>query len=224
MRSLLLAVALVATPLLAACDSAGPAVKPTPVVIPLAVGTEWVLNRVSAEDVGDAPGPRPTGGTDTLTVTRDTVVAGERSYRIEASRGLAHCVFGGAGWYANRPEGLVRWTDDPADAELVYALGTPTGEPFLDTPTFLAVIADPDATYRLGSERVPTVQYERTWRRIELNDEVRGPIAPAFPITDHLSPTLGPVSLQVGYVVRGDGDTFTPRSRITHELAPTLVY
>ena len=232
MRSLLLVAAVLAAPLLAACDSSGPVVAPladAAPVTPLEVGGQWTFSRAYTVSFGEDGVVRDTtrresSRTETLTVTRDTVVAGERFYRIVSSRGLRHCVFGGAGWFANRPEGLVRWTESPADAELVYALGVEPDVPFVETPVVVAVLDERDAAYTLPSGPVEGARYTRTWRRIELDDAlpepIRGPIRPTMTSSDVLSPDLGPVLLEVAYArdSRQDDGTFVPSSRDAYEL------
>ena len=221
MRSALLVVSL--TVLVAGCDSGGPVVGggPDP-VIPLEVGAEWALASVytvsfNADGTVRDTVRHETPRRDTLTVVRDTLIAGERWFLVRPTQPFQHCVFGQPTWFANREDGLYRRRGD--DAELVYASGTAVGEPFLDTPAFVAVIEDPDATYALPSGPVPTTQYGRTWRRLDTGS-VRGPIDPTVRIEDHLSADLGLVALQVSYVRPTDGsvDAFVPGATTTYEL------
>lgn len=231
MRSLLLVVA--AALALVGCDAAGPAVTSTAApgpVVPLEVGGEWTFALSYTVAFDDAGAVRDTtrrdgGRTETLTVARDTVVAGERWFQIVASRGFQHCVFGGAGWFANRADGLYRWDVRPEDAELVYARGVEPGTAFVETPVVVAVLDDPDAAYALPSGPVEGARYVRTWRRIEIEDAlpepVRGPIRPSMTSADVLSPDLGPVLLQIAYArqSRQDEGAFAPASTVAYELA-----
>ena len=224
---------LVALGLLAAagCDTADSVVTaPAAPVIPLEVGGEWVLNQSYnvSFDEGGAVRDTARGEADrsvTLAVTRDTVVAGERWFRIEASRPLPHCVFDGAGWFANRPDGLYRWTTSPDSAEVVYASGVEPGEPFIETPVVVATLDAERVVYALPRGPLPATKYGRTWRRLEFNDEVRGPIRPTAHTTDYLSSTEGLVALEASYVRysrEADGE-FTPSGTAGYELVSYTV-
>ena len=216
--------ALVSVAALSACDS-GPAISPVPdPALQLAVGTEWTLARTyTVQFDGDGTPSdtlRATGQAAspvTLTVTRDTTVADEAWYRIEPSRRFSHCVFGEAAWYANRADGLYRWTESPADAERVY--GVVEGDAFLDTPVVLAVLTDDDATLDLGTGPVPARQYDRTWRRLEFNAEINGPIDPTVTTTDLLSSERGPLALEVSFVRQAEGGTFRPSGVLRYEAS-----
>ena len=224
---------LVALGLLAAvgCDTADPVVTASvDPVIPLEVGGEWVLAQAYGVSFDEAGAVRDTirqepGRLDTLAVTRDTVVAGERWFRIEASRPFQHCVFDGAGWFANRPDGLYRWTTRPDSAEIVYASGVEPGEPFIETPVVVATLDAERATYDLPRGPVTAAKYGRTWRRIEVNDEIQGPISPTAHSTDYLSSTEGLVALEISYVRFGPGsrDTFVPVGTTAYELVSYTV-
>ena len=207
------------------CDSA-PAVTPPEIapVLPLAVGAEWTLAQTMTVSYDSGGVIRDTtlggpGGPFTLSVTRDTLVAGETWFRIEASPGLLHCVFSDSAWFANREDGLYRWQTTPEAAERVYATGVAEGVPFLTTDIVAAVLVDDDATAVLPSGPVPVRQYERTWQRLEVNRSIQGPIDPRPTTRDALSPTLGPVALQVSYV-RAVSDGFEPLALVQFEVAP----
>lgn len=212
---------------LAACDSADPAIEPgpqadVPVVLPLAVGTEWTVAR-TARIRFDDDGIADTTAADfsqthTIAVSRDTVVAGETWYRIDSSRGLLHSVFGESAWYANREDGLYRWTASPADAALEYAVGVPDGEPFRETDTFRAVLLDDETTATVGDETVRARLYQRSWFRLDIDETARGPIEPAATSRDVLSPEAGIVSLEVAYAERAEApDTFRPLTTVRFE-------
>ena len=156
---------------------------------------------------------RASGRSAVLAVTRDTTVSDETWYRIEPSRGFAHCVFGQAAWYANRADGLYRWTTSPADAERVY--GLTEGEAFLDTPVVLAVLVDEDAALDAG----PARRYERTWRRLEFDSEIRGSIEPTMATTDFLSSERGPLALEVHFVRQTGDGRFQPSTTLRYEMS-----
>ena len=231
MRNALLVTAVAALALFG-CDAADPVVASTSApapVVPLEVGGEWTFAlsyTVAFDDAGAARDTtrRDGGRAETLAVTRDTVVAGERWVQVVASRGLQHCVFGGAGWFANRADGLYRWDEGPESAELVYARGVEPGVPFVETPVVVAVLDDADATYALPSGPVEGARYVRTWRRIEIDDAlpepVRGPIRPTMTSADVLSPDLGPVLLELAYArhSRQVEGSFTPSGTVAYEL------
>ena len=215
----------------AGCDTADPVVTaPAAPVIPLEVGGEWVLSQsynVSFDEGGAVRDTARYGAdrTVTLAVTRDTVVAGERWFRIEASRPLPHCVFDGAGWFANRPGGLYRWTTSPDSAEVVYASDVEPGEPFIETPVVVATLDAERATYALPRGPVTAAKYGRTWRRIEFSDEIRGPIRPTSHTTDYLSSTEGLVALEASYVrhsQEAEGE-FAPAGTTGYELVSYTV-
>lgn len=223
MRSLSLA-PLVLALAVAGCDSA-PAIDlppaPSP-VLPLAVGTEWTLAQTTTVRYDDAGAVEDTseagaGRALTLTVARDTVVAGETWYFVETTGPAGHSVFDGASWFANRGGGLYRWQESPEDAERVYAIGVPEGEPFLVTPLLTAVLTDDDAQVEVGSETVVARQYDRTFRRLEFSETVRGPIDPNAASRDQLSPTEGPVTLEIAYVRQVAEGQFAPVMRVAYE-------
>ena len=208
----------------AGCDSTQPDAPPLAPAVPLAVGTEWTFAqayRVTFEEGVplDTVAANVPAQTFTLRATRDPVVAGETWVRIETvSDGpdLQHCVFGRPAWFTNRTDGLYRWKESPADAELAYGVGVTPGVPFLDTDAVAAVLVDDGA----HEEGVQARVYERTWRRLEFNDDVQGPIAPTVRTLDVLSPTEGPLALEVQYVRQSDSPTgFVPSSTIGYRRA-----
>ncbi|WP_412060684.1 hypothetical protein [Rubrivirga sp. IMCC45206] len=218
MRFSLLVLVLLAV---AGCDTTEPDAPLAP-ALPLAVGAEWTLERAYRVTFDDGV-PLDTVALDagsrrhTLRATRDTVVDGETWVRIEAVTDVPdgptffHCVFGDPAWYANREGGLARWTETPADAQIVYAVGVTPGVPFLDDDRFTAALVDDDAR-ALG---LPVRTYARTWRRVDLNAEVRGPIAPTGRTVDALSPSRGPIVLESQFVSSEDGGaTFVPTSTV----------
>lgn len=216
---------------LVGCDST-PAITPPDVapVLSLAVGTEWTLAQAYTVNYDADGSVRDTvvraGVPDlTLTIPRDTVVAGETWARIESTRD--HGVFTrSGGWFANREDGLYRLHRTPEgteSAERVYAIGVPEGTPFLTTDLVTAVLSDDDATADLPSGPVSVRQYDRTWKRLEFNTSIRGPIDP-MPVTqDQFSAEQGPVSLEIAYVRTSGGTTddftFSPTMLIRYELA-----
>lgn len=216
---------------LSACDTSTPAIRPPDApVLSLAVGTEWTVMQVSSvrfdPDTGaplDTTDLRSRSRTRVITVTRDTVIAGETWALIEPDGSFGHCVFGHSAWYANRPDGLYRWRDSVADAERVYGIGVAEGDVFLDTPIVTAILTDDDAVYALPTGPVVARQYDRTWRQLEFNETIRGPIDPNAASRDYLSPELGPVALEVSYARQKSEGQFAPASTIRYELAPTAM-
>ena len=211
----------------AGCDST-PAVTPPEIapVLPLAVGAEWTFARSYTLEYDEQGAFLDTTRADrpglSLTIPRDTVVAGETWFLVEST--ADHCVFTRrGGWFANRADGLYRLQVGPegtADAERVYAIGVPDGTPFLTTNIVTAVLTDDDATADLPSGPATVRQYDRTWKRLVINPVVRGPIDP-MPVTQDLfSPERGPVALEVSYVRFGTitDSTFTPVSLVRYDL------
>jgi len=204
--------------LAAGCDTAEPDPGPVP-AIPLAVGAEWsfaqtYLVRFDDGVPVDTLAAPAEARTHTLRATRDTLISDETWVLIQSvsdGPALGHCVFGRPAWFTNRADGLYRWTESPADAELVYGVGVAPGVPFLDTDVVSAVLIDADGLV----EGVPARVYERTWRRLEFNAETRGPIDPTARTVDALSPTEGPLALEIQYVT-GDGapGSFVPSSTV----------
>lgn len=219
---------------LAGCDSS-PAIDPPaapPPVLPLAVGAEWTLVPTYSVRYGMDGRAQDTLRTSInarplkLAITRDTVVAGETWYFVEASRGLAHCVFDGSSWFVNREDGLYRWRTTPEAAERVYAIDVDEGVPFLETDIVSAVLADDDAPFELPTGTVATRQYDRTWKRLEFTESIRGPIDPAVTTRDQLSPTHGPVALEISLVsLKSDGpgeSVYRPVAVLHYELTDVV--
>ena len=215
---------------LAGCDSAQPD-EPAPApVLPLAVGTEWTLATTTSVRFDETGAPADTlrAGVNTnervvtLAVTRDTVFADETWYLVEPSQGLNHCVFGRAAWYANREDGLYRRFSD-TEPELAYAIGLEPNDVFLDTETVEARYLG-EGTVESEPGVATARAYQRLWKRLELNTEVRGPIAPRPVSYDALSPDRGPLVLEISYVAPSDeaaGETegsYRPVSLVRYEL------
>ncbi|WP_412070060.1 hypothetical protein [Rubrivirga sp. IMCC43871] len=209
----------------AGCDTTEPdAPSPLAPAIPLAVGAEWTFEEAARIEYTDGvPSDTLAPASDTqytLRATRDTVVAGETWVRIEAPRGFSHCVFEPSAWYANRQDGLYRWRSSPADAELVYAVTAAEGAPFLVTDVVSATLVDENAQVGVAGTTIPARVYARTWRRVEFSAEVRGPIVPTAETRDALSPSAGPVVLELIYVNHaGDDATFVPHLKRVYTRA-----
>jgi len=102
-----------------------------PVLLPLDVGNQWVM-----EFTRTFYSPLPDGGTetetytDTLIAVTDTMVAGERWTEIQCTRSSI-CI--PEGYYTNRDDGVWKWAGPEFDTApyLIYKYPAETGESYL---------------------------------------------------------------------------------------------
>lgn len=213
---------------LASCDLFIDNKQEEEAVIPLTVGNTWILEHAYRIDY-KLSGDELTMDTvymegqrfDTLSVTRDTLIDGERWFRLETiselGKAFSHCAFGGGRWLANRNDGLYEYTTSP---QLLYATNTAPLEPFIDTREVVASLLDPTSTYPLPDRGpVDTRAYLRTFRYVEYpekndNDHrVAGPLNPTQNETDFLSPELGIVALDVPFATYSEERGWIPFSK-----------
>jgi hypothetical protein len=216
---------------LAACDTAEDPIPDEGSVpmVPLEVGAAWTLELVySVRYFPSSDTPPDTVyhedlSTVTLTVTRDSLIDGERWFHIESSRpsGLGHPVFcrTNAEWYANRDGGLYRLTPGE-EPELVLSSNAEPGVPFIDTPEVAVVLADPEAVYELpGLGAVEARAFERTQRRVSPGSLPEGPVEPNLRSVDYLSSAVGFVALDLPYITLGaEEGTYQPSAVRRYEL------
>ena len=150
---------------LAACDSTDPAsppdvddLPPAEVdLLPLDIGNRWITEVIEAEPDGTVTERTA----DTLTVVRDTVVAGERWFKIEGSRRNRSIP---GGWYTNRKNGVWKSSADTsvADPYLMYAYPADQGATYAipGRQGFTVTVADTAFTAEISNGAFSGYLYE----------------------------------------------------------------
>ncbi|MEM1043523.1 MAG: hypothetical protein AAGI91_12950 [Bacteroidota bacterium] len=146
---------------LAACDSNDPAppsaddLAPA-TLLPLDIGNRWITDFVRT----DADGNVTEQTADTLTVVRDTVLAGETWFRIEGTLGSASIP---DGWYANREDGVWKWNDlENDEAYLIYQFPADEGDAYRipGRAGFEVTVADADFPVETSQGTFSGILYE----------------------------------------------------------------
>ena len=228
MRTSLLVFLGLAVLLLAACDSTTPdeldldgpindPTEPATFQLPLAVGNEWVLegHRYWDTDRDDEelvyePRPYSTTSYDTLTIVRDSVVAGETWYFLDASHEFTCCKL--LGWLVNRPDG-VHHIDDEGQASLLFSPATSSDAPFYTTERFTRTTGMPFVREIVGIGSVEVQPTYEAWHHISVpGADGLTAISPVAVEAHHVSAEVGFVQIDQTYVTRKQDDSgrFTP--------------
>jgi len=219
-RPLLLCGCLAAVLLFVGCDSNEPTVdEPTPSVLPLAVGNQWVLERTETQI---APGTSDTTffvRRDTIRIERDTTLAGERWFVIDN-------FFGFQGLYAQRADGIwhkplnspaaepILRYKQPANVGEQYPISLSPGQP----DDIRVTVRSKDTIRITEAGSIASYQYERSVYAIAIQG------SPALPITDaplvlntYLAPGVGFVEAENVYVRYNSEETaFVSAGREEH--------
>lgn len=197
---------------LAACDTSEPAPPPEQVnLLPLEVGNRWVMAYTLTDSTGLLYGSR----TDTLGVSRDTVVDGERWYYV----GLLNAPSDQGplrGFFTNREDGLyrlVRREDGSRVPSLYYSTVAEPGEAYeievgyqtgvTETAT-MTLLSDEAPSEIPGVGSVPTYHYRRTTTSFTIEGYGQPIDVEGLTSDVRLSPEYGPVQQQNIYVFSRD--------------------
>ncbi len=123
-------------------------------LLPLAVGNRWITDFIQTD------GTVTETTADTLTVVRDTVIAGERWAEVEGSRDRRSIP---AGWYTNRESGVWKWLDVEEDEPyLLYAYPADEGDTYTlpGRSNFTVTVADTAVPVEISSGTFSGILYE----------------------------------------------------------------
>jgi hypothetical protein len=128
------------------------------VLLPLDAGNQWVM----AFTRFDAEGALVESTTDTLRVVGDTTVAGERWAEIRCAQAPIGCIPGG--FYANREDGVWKWSDPSSDEApyLLYKFPAEAGDAYElpDDQNFTVTVRGTDEPVEVPAGTLSAYHYE----------------------------------------------------------------
>jgi hypothetical protein len=148
--------------------------------------------------------------TDTLRVVADTTVAGERWAEVRCTETRSGCIPGG--FYANREDGVWKWTDPSSDAApyLFYKYPAETGDTYQlpDDANFTVTVRGAEELVEVPAGTLSAYHYELD------TDEVAG-----YPVSEgadrlqrYLAPGVGFAFIGCSYLsINEDNELDNPR-------------